>query len=387
MSTTAPETFPPRPTAGELGVVSDRPASADSFTPLELANVLLRRWRKVAAAPLLLVALTAGVVFVIPPGYTATTTFVPEVRSPTNLPAGLTSLTGQLGIPLGGQPSQSPQFYASVVTSRELLERVLLSRYPDPRSPSVASDSTTLLRILGVKGRTSADSLQRGVKKLLRLISVDADNQTNIVRLSVSGRYPVLAATVANRLVKYLNEFNAQTRQSQARERRKFTEQRVADAGAALREAEEAVRTFYERNRGWQQAPELVFQDARLRRQVEVSQEVYLTMRRQYETARIDEVNDTPVLTVIDPATPPEERSRPNRILWILTALAFGGIAGVFVAFAADYGERARHEEPRRYREFRGLVERMRGEISGGLRMLVRPRSVHRAGSNRDDAA
>src|SRR5439155_11813143 len=32
----------------------------------------------------------------------------------------------------------------------------------------------------------------------------------------------------------------------------------------------------------------------RLRRQVDVRQEVYLTLRREYETARIDEANDTP---------------------------------------------------------------------------------------------
>src|SRR2546430_5980201 len=40
-----------------------------------------------------------------------------------------------------------------------------------------------------------------------------------------------------------------------------------------LRRAEEAVKTFYERNRGWQQAPELVFEEARLRRQVTLRSE------------------------------------------------------------------------------------------------------------------
>ena len=155
MSTTVPETFPPRLPQGELGVMPDRPALTDSFTPLDLLNVLLRRWRKVAAAPLVAIVLTAAAAFLIPPTYTATTAFVPEVRGQSSLPAGLTSLTGQLGLSLGGQPSQSPQFYASVLTSRELLERLLLSYYADPRRAAGASDSTTLLRILGVKGRTS----------------------------------------------------------------------------------------------------------------------------------------------------------------------------------------------------------------------------------------
>jgi len=89
---------------------------------------------------------------------------------------------------------------------------------------------------------------------------------------------------------------------------------------------------------------------------------------------------------VIDPAVPPEERSHPKRALWILTALVFGSLVGVFVAFASDYADRARHEETRQYREFRGLVERVRGEIRGALRRLVWTRSGRRSGPTRDDA-
>src|SRR5207302_3590136 len=124
--------------------------------------------------------------------------------------------------------------------------------------------------------------------------------------------YPVLAAAVANRFVAYLNDFNTKSRQSQARERRKFIEQRLADGEGELRTAEESLRTFYERNRSWQQSPQLVFEEGRLRRQVDLRQEVQRTLRREYETARIEEVNDTPVITVIEPATLPTQPSAPR---------------------------------------------------------------------------
>src|SRR5438132_8548828 len=51
---------------------------------------------------------------------------------------------------------------------------------------------------------------------------------------------------------------------------------------------------------------------------VDIRQEVSLTLRREYETARIEEVNDTPVITVIDPPVPPHERSSPKRLLLVL---------------------------------------------------------------------
>src|SRR5205807_750473 len=83
--------------------------------------------------------------------------------------------------------------------------------------------------------------------KLNELISVRVDDQTSIVRVSVDGEYPALAAAVANRVVEYLNDFNTKKRQSQARERRKFTEARVVAADSELRSREEAVKTVYDR--------------------------------------------------------------------------------------------------------------------------------------------
>ena len=296
---------------------------------VEFANILVHRWRILVGLPLL-TAVAAGIVsLIIPRTFTATTSFVPEARPETRLPSGLAGLAGQFGISLGSQASQSPRFYAQLAGSRELLERVLLSRYADPRADASARDTTTLLRILGVRGKSIADSLHNGVKKLSKQVSANVDNQTGIVRLSVDSRHPALAAIVANRIVEYLNEFNTKTRQSQARERRKFVEARITDGDHDLRQAEDDLKRFYEKNRSWQQSPGLVFEEGRLRRQVELRQEVYLTLRREYETARIEEVNDTPVITVIDVAVPPQEKSKPKRSLLVLLSFLLAVVASV----------------------------------------------------------
>src|SRR5437899_308376 len=337
-------------------------------------NTVLRRAPVVFGLPLVAALLTGLVTLVVPPTYTATTTFVPEVRSQNRLPAGLVGLAGQLGVSIGADPSQSPRFYGDVVRSRELLERTLLTRYRNPDGGAGAADSTTLLRILRVDGRTLADSLARGVKRLDELIAVRVDVQTSIVRVSVDTRDPGLAAAVANRVVEYLNEFNTHKRQSQARERRRFSEERVVAADSELRRAEEAVKTFYERNRGWQQAPELVFEETRLRRQVDIRQQIYLTLEREYETARIDEVNDTPVITVIDPAVAPEERSHPQRRLLVAMALALGALMAILWAFGAEYVDRLRHDPEAEYRELRSLTQRVRQEVRQMFSKVTRTR-------------
>lgn len=211
-----------------------------------------------------------------------------------------------------------------------------------------------LMEVLGIRGRTPADSLANGVRVLNRLLTTRVDVQTSVVRLSVDSRYAGLSAAVANRLVEYLNEFNAQKRQSQARERRRFVEQRITSAEEELRTTESDLRAFYERNRSWQQSPQLVFEEGRFRRQVEIRQEVYLTLKREFETARIEEVNDTPVITVIDPATSPQRRSRPQRRVMVMLAVVLGGFVGSVWAVAAAYINHLRRVQDERYLELTG---------------------------------
>ena len=251
---------------------------------VDLADMLLRQWRLLIMAPLIAGLLGLGISFLIAPTYTAMVAFVPESDTPSSIPPGFAGLAGEFGLSLGREATQSPQFYAAVLTSRELLNRVLLSRYPDPRHEQPAADSTRLVDLLARHGNDRADSLHNGRKRLERSISVNVDNRTNIVRLNVESPFPALCADVANRFIDYLNDFNTHTRQSQARARRQFAHQQVIAAGEELREAEEQLKQFYQQNRSWQDAPQLAFEEGRLRRQVEIQQEVYLTLRREYET-------------------------------------------------------------------------------------------------------
>ena len=364
------------PIAVEFSALPDEtpaPAVAGGGS-LDFVNALLRRWRLVVGLPLLAAILTAIVVLLLPPRYTATVTFVPEQRTPSRGGGaagagggGLVGLAGQLGIPLGMDPTQSPRFYAEVLTSRELLARVLLTKFLDPRRPA-AGDSVPLLAILRVWGgiwgaKSAADSLDRGVRKLRRRVSARVDIQTFLVYLSVTTRYPDLSAAVAARFIAYLNEFNAKNRESQARARRQFVEQRIVEGERDLHAAEDDLRRFHERNRAWQESPELSAAEGRLHMQVNILQEVYLTLRRDYEQARIEEVNDTPVITVVDPAVPPQRQSYWREVL-VLLAFVFGGLIGVLGAWSGVRFERLRREDEDGYEEFTGLLQRVRREVA-----------------------
>ena len=118
-----------------------------------------------------------------------------------------------------------------------------------------------------------------------------------------------------------------------------------------------------------------MFEEGRLRRQVEVRQELYLTLRREYETARIEEVNDTPVITVIDSALVPQRKSRPNRPLWAVLALMLSGMFAVFSALGAEYMARARRHREGPYRDLESAIRNVRTELGEGVRTLLRIRT------------
>jgi uncharacterized protein involved in exopolysaccharide biosynthesis len=145
-------------------------------------------------------------------------------------------------------------------------------------------------------------------------------------------------------------------------------ENRVAAASLDLRAAEERLKNFVERNRLWQQSPELQLEYDRLEREVQVAQEVYLTLKRQYEEARVEEVNDTPVLTVVDSALTPVRHSRPRRTASVAIALFLGAGLGVALAFLREYLARLKREGSEELQELEGRVRRLvavRGRRSG----------------------
>jgi uncharacterized protein involved in exopolysaccharide biosynthesis len=298
-----------------------------------LLGPVRRRWRLVAVCSLAAGLLAAVISLLLPSVYTAQTTFTP-VASSQGMSGGLASLmglAGQLGLSslasagAGGLP---PEYFAEVLHSRSVLEGTLQSSFPVGDS---AGPQRTLLDILEVKGSTLRGRLEDGVRELDDHIVASVDKRTGVVSLRVKSRSPAVSAGVANRMVDLLDAFNLDRRQVQSREQRRFTGERVQQAQQELRDAEAALLRFLTANREYRGSPLLEYQAAKLQRDVQVKQEVYLTLAKAYEEARIAEVRDIPVLTVIDSAVAPVRRSFPRRTLNTLLGLLLGAIAGLGV--------------------------------------------------------
>jgi uncharacterized protein involved in exopolysaccharide biosynthesis len=304
-------------------------------------------WRKLALAMFLAGILAAGATLVIPNTYTASTTFMPETKSSSALPSSVAGLASQLGVTVSADPTDSPQFYADLVRSRTLMERLLVDTFPGhPGGRRLYGARGRVLDILEVRGPTPANRLVNARMRLADATRVAVDRRTGVLTLSFVSVDPVFAAWAANRLVNYLGDFNRQTRQSQARAQRVFAEERATVANTKLLEAEGALRAFYDENKSWQTSPRLVFEEGRLRRRVEIQSELLETLLRQAEMTRLSEVNDLPVFTVIDQAEVPVLKTGPLRRVIVMVAVGLTFVVGVALALIPAYEDRLRAQLP-----------------------------------------
>ena len=322
---------------------------ADLSFPLLLAGTLAR-WRTAALVTGGVVGVAILLMFVLPPSYRAQASFV-TTSSSVQLPRGLSDLAegvgaadlaDQFGLGLSREPSESPAFYYHLLTSRELLTRLALSHFPNPRDPH--GDSVPLFALL-VRGESdSLRATETAVKRLRRQLQVTYNPKTNVVILTLDARWPALSAQILNRAVDLVSAFNREQRSSRSRARREFLATRVAAAQQELRAVEDSQRLFYERNRSWENSPALLVEERRVRRQVETANSLYLSLRQEYERARIDEINTTPVITVVDGAVAPQRREWPRPALILPTATLLGAMLGTLWAAARELlSQWARH--------------------------------------------
>jgi len=194
----------------------------------------------------------------------------------------------------------------------------------------------------------------------------------------VQTKWPELSVQVAERLLGLVNEFNLQTRQRQANAEREFVTLRLVEARAELAVAEDSMQAFLQSNRRIENSPQLGFDRDRLQRVVTLRQEVVISLAQALEQAKIEEVRNTPVITIVEEPYPPARPDRRRLIMKGLVSLALGLFLGIVAAFVVEFMTASRDRDPERYAEFRQLAADSRRDVRGlwgGIR--------RRAGSRR----
>lgn len=351
----------PQPDRDDETVRLADPVTEDSSVSLvEMANVILRQ--RALILGILGAALIVGLFVALrtPTVYEVDAAFLPEQSSSGS---GSTTTARILAQRFGfGGPSvgeRTPEFYANLLRSEEILRQTVEAEYVLPEADTVID----LRQWLAPSATSEAERTELAIRRLRGDMSVGVSLETGVVTYSVVAADPHLAQQIAATVLERVGAFDLETRQSQARSERIFAEERLEELKSELRTAEDELRQFLDENRNFQNSPSLLFQHERLMRSVQLRQELAVSMAEAFENARIDEVRNTPVITLIQPPRVPATRRPKRRPVKVIMALVMGGIVGILAAFAREYFLQVDRANGRDVREFRRLWRSLFGRL------------------------
>ena len=291
-----------------------------------------------------------------PRRYTATSVLMPQgAKSPT----GVAGIASQVGITIPGT-EDNLQLYADIIKSREILRAVAERPYTFATADGIRT--ATLVDRYGGSDRPALRTLT-AVRKLSDQVSAAPSPKTGVINIQVRAEYPQLAQQVAQQLIDQLNRFNLEQRQSQAGAERKFAEKRLGEARDELRSAENQLESFLAQNREFRTSPRLTFQQDRLAREIALRQQLYNMLSQAYEQSKMDEIRDTPVITVIEPPELPLVSDPRGIRKNALFGMVFGATLAILVALVREYSGRQRLGESEELKEFDNLKAQTLDEL------------------------
>lgn len=321
---------------------SDR-SQQEGVSLVEAAGAVLRYRGTVIAIGILLAAVVVVATVLRPRTYTAGASFTPQAsRSPAGAFGGLAA---QLGVVVPGNDNQSPAFYADLLRTRTILD--VLVDMPVAFEWQGEQVRGTFTSLTLPDGGTRIQRQAAAAQALSKAMDVNVAPRTGVVGVEVTTRYPQLSVLLADSALGRLNAFNVETRRSQAAAQRQFLEGRLQAVGGELQRAEDAVREFNQRNRGdLRNAPDLQIQRERLERTVTLRSDVYRDLAQALEQAKLDEIRDTPLITVIQSARMPLGPDPRGLVFSAIIALIVGLVLGTVVALLRYGLEVSRHSHP-----------------------------------------
>lgn len=355
----------PRPAAA--------PIARGELSFVGLLAVILRHRRLIIGLPFAFVLVAVVATLLQKRQYTATASFMPRASDASRL-AGLGGLAAQIGVNLpAGDPGQSPDFYADLVVSREILGAVVDSTYTEQRGGA----PRTLVDILDPPGATPALRHEEAIRELVKRLTVHRNIRTGVIQIGVRTTSPELSRQVTQRILDLVNDFNLRQRQARAGAERQFAEERLRTIRAELYEAEENVADFLRRNRTYRGSPELSTEADRLTRNVSMRQQLFTSFSQLYEQSRIDAVRNTPLIMLLDRPQAPARPDSRRGVLRVLLALVGGLLIAILLAFAREATSAARNLSPSEYDHFEALRREASADFRRPWRLLV-PRRASR---------
>lgn len=280
----------------------------DEINLLDLLIVLARHKKKILGMTFGAAVLAAGISLLLSNVYTGISKILPPQSNQSSsvnaiMLAQLGGLAGAAGGALGLKDPNA--LYLAMLKSRNITEKV--ARRFD------------LQKVYDKK--FMVDTL----KALEKQSSITA-GKDGVIIVEVDDEDPQRAAALANAYIEELNKLMQTFALTEASQRRQFFETQLKPAKDKLTNAEIAL----------DKTPNTSLQYMDALRNLKYQETVFEILVKQFEMAKLDEAKDSPLIQVLDKATPPEKKSKPKRSLIVILATLVAFFLSVIWAFIRE---------------------------------------------------
>lgn len=306
-----------------------------SFSDLYLALAHGIKW--IIFTPISLGLLTAiYLVFLAKPTFESTATIFP-LTGETGSNSNLLSMARNFGIAIPSQFENtdflSADMYPAIVKSRTLAKTILNRKFESEKHDIKISLLSILTDPEDFEDTDSSKVIARMIKYFSEeIVIINQNPETPLYTLKILTGDPSLCAQIANAVIEELDKLQMEFRSKNVLQKKGFIEDRIEDVKIELRKAETDLERFRVQNKQISYSPSLLLEQERLEREMQVQTEIYISLKQQYETVKIEVVQETSFVQVLDEPNIPIYPSKPNKIFILIFTVFGGGILGILIA-------------------------------------------------------
>jgi uncharacterized protein involved in exopolysaccharide biosynthesis len=205
-----------------------------------------------------------------------------------------------------------------------------------------------LINILAREGHyTDQDDFIKAklaIEDLLEMVSIQKFRMSPLVTLKVDAFEPQFAQDISNAILEESGVLLRDLKTRQIRAKRRFIEERLSEVSNEKKMMQEEIRDFREKNRNLN-SPTLLMIEEEMVSELAIQNSVYITLKTQYEEAKIEEVAKTPMIQIIDGPIKPVKMTSPKPAITILLSVFLGFILTFISVYLREFSQRIESEE------------------------------------------
>ncbi|NQU17098.1 MAG: hypothetical protein HQ564_03440 [Candidatus Saganbacteria bacterium] len=160
----------------------------------------------------------------------------------------------------------------------------------------------------------------------------------NLLELTVVHTDPKLTAKIVNAFIDSLSFYLNKLNYTEAKKQREYIEKQLPRVEENLMQVEQKLKDYtLLSGASSSKSPAAGITVMRLNREFEILNEVYVMLRQEYESVKLEESKEIDPFTILDEAHVPKSPFKPNVRLNVLIGLILGLFFGVFIAFMWEY--------------------------------------------------